>query len=156
MATQQVQKLFGVATQGGADAFVSAAIQTALAGLTKIAYKIEQIEIEIPRTNTAVTAANFEVAITRRAKTSMPLITDIDVIKKWQKNSSFATSGLVWEDGILVWRPDGDVLIVEDNLYLNFDSAAMALTQSCYCAISYTQQSISEIDRLSLLTQSLQ
>jgi hypothetical protein len=102
-------------------------------------------------------AGVFEFALSRRSKTSMPNVTDRDVILKYSQRVSFTTSGMAVFP--LSWfftpNPSG-ILIVEDPLYLVIDSASTSVTQTIYCAIDYELVSISEVDRLSLLAATLE
>lgn len=152
-----LRHIFGSVTQGGADAFAQDTIATALEGSTGIAYRIRELEFEVPRWQNILNASDVTLCLTRRTKSAMPLITDVDVIKKVQRQVSFNTSGAVATDGVFrfVYTEDENLLVVEDPLYLQIDSSATTLTQTGYCRIGYEQVKISDIDRLTLLTQSL-
>jgi hypothetical protein len=142
-------------TQGGADAFAIAAIVTGLNGQVQRGYSIDQILFNMP---IPLAAANSEVEIclSRRIKTAMPLVTDVDVIWKRKIGKNFATSG-AW--GFMVTdsfvpTPDS-MIVVEDPLYLVVDSALTAVANTFTLAFDYHVVTISEVDRLTLLTQSL-
>jgi hypothetical protein len=154
-------RIVGTATQGSADAFVEASIQTALQGQTKNAYKITAVtyEFAVPNVfNAGGGAANdVELCLTRRTKTAMPDIDDVDVIKKW-KFGSVALTGvgqIVQPPLIGIWVPELETIIVEDPIYMQLDSTATTVTITANLAIEYELVQISEVDRLTLLTQSL-
>jgi len=146
----------GTVTQGGADAFAIATVATALAGVTNVAYRVRELIYDFGR-SPGVNASSLELSLTRRIKTAMPLITDPDVLSKFRINAEFATSGLSHYESVirLTFTEDDELLVVEDPLYFMIDSTLTALTQSAYCRIGYERVSISALDRLSLLTQSL-
>jgi hypothetical protein len=147
-------------TQGGADAFaISAAFDTGLSGQTQRAYRVRELLFEFPRPSAgAITNTNQELALCRRTKTAMPVITDKDVIAKVAWRVEIATSGAYLLDAVKrsAFTEDDELLIVEDSLYLAIDSNATTLTSTAYCRIGYELVNISAVDRLTLLTQSLQ
>lgn len=150
--------LTGSVAQGSADAFAQAEIATALTGVGNFAYRVRELLFELP--NAAVIAAatdQIEVALSRRSKSAMPVITDRDVIAKIAFGRQFTTSGDSVTETVrrLTFSEDDELLIVEDPIYLLCDSAATALSSTFYCRIGYERVSISAVDRLTLLTQSL-
>lgn len=157
-------KIYGNAVQGAADAFVQGSIQTALQGQTEQAFQVNSIEYEV--VNPAVFSGaltlggqdvEFSVAITRRSKTAMPLISDVDVIKKWKTGLGVwtAANAAVNPDLVGLWVPAGTVVLVEDPIYFQLDSTGTGVTIELNIAIDYDIVRISDIDRLTLLTQSL-
>lgn len=146
----------GTVTQGGADAFAQAEVATALSGVTGRAFQVRTIEIELASGSLA-NGAISEVTLTRRTKTAIPLITDRDVIVKAKFLSLLTTSGAIRQDLVSRWSysEDDELLIVEDPLYLQIDGTSTSGTYSAYVRIGYTSVSISQVDRLTLLTQSL-
>jgi len=157
-------RILATVTQGGADAFAQASMATALTGLTKTSYLIQEVHFEfiLPAVSyfplQVAAAQDLQICICRRSKTSMPNMTDFDIIKKFKWGGSNPTAA-GWSpifQSAFSWKPEADVLIVEDPIYLQIDSTATAATWSCVVAIDYDVKSISEIDRLALLTQSLQ
>lgn len=143
-------------TQGGADAFAVSSTQTGLDSNSGLCFRVREIVIEIPRVSNAAASA-VEVALCRRTKAAMPLITDRDVILKRKVQSELSTNGVGF--GELVTRyaygEDDDLLIVESELFFAVDSNATTLTQTVLARIGYTVEKISAVDRLSILTQSL-
>ena len=151
-----LQYLTGSVTQGSADAFAQGEIATALSGVSNFAFRLRELMFEISAPST-VAAAIIEFALSRRSKTSMPLISDRDVIAKYKYQNVLVTSGLVRAQLVerQVFAEDDELLIVEDPLYLILDSNATTLTLTCYARLGVTRESISAVDRLTLLTQSL-
>jgi hypothetical protein len=157
-------RIYGNALQGGADAFVIASFATALEGQTELAYQVKQVgyEVILPATGqfpaTGVAAAqDLEIALLRRTKAAMPNYDDSDIIKKWKWGALGATAA-GWPttfESAGVWVPPLEVLVVEDPLYIALDSTATTLTYEVIVYIEYDVVRISQIDRLTLLTQSL-
>lgn len=148
--------LSGSVTQGGADAFAIAELATALQGITRTAFRIRELLFEVPR-QPMVASGNIEIALCRRTKAAMPLVTDRDVVAKIKSGTEFTTSGAIYTSLIrrLTFTEDDELLIVEDPLFLAVDSNATTLTQTVYCRIGYERTNISDVDRLTLLTASL-
>jgi len=150
----------GSVTQGAADAYAEGEIQTALSGQTRQAYRVKGIEYEFSFVQFPAAAAaqqDVDLCITRRTKTAMALITDVDVIKKWSFGGQYQTAvgANTGIENVGLWVPPLDVLIVEDPIYLSIDSTATGLTITGYVRIDYELVTISETDRLTLLVQSL-
>ena len=150
--------LTGSAVQGSADAFVSAEVATALSGITRTAFRIREILSELQNTAfAAADAATVEVSLSRRQKTAMPLVTDRDVIWTRKFRASRTTSGMMLNPIVQrdVYSEDDELLIVEDPLYLILDSNGTSLVNTASLRIGYERVNISDVDRLTLLTQSL-
>lgn len=153
-------RITGTVTQGGADAFAEGEIQTALQGQTRNAYKISSVSYEFTFTTfptAAVANQDLDLCLSRRSKAAMPLISDADVIKKWSFGAMYL-SGVAAHVGIPnvgIWVPELETVVVEDPLYLQIDSTATGLAITGLVAIEYELVTISEVDRLTLLTQSL-
>lgn len=156
-------RLYATVTQGANDAFAQATLQTGLEGVTQQAYSINQIGYEfilptVPNFPKGAAAAQaLRLSVNRRTKTAVPTYVDPDIIKKWQYASSWQT--LVGAEPIFpsvdYWIPRGDVLIVEPQIYVTIGSDATAAIWSAVVFIDYDIVKISEVDRLTLLTQSL-
>lgn len=154
-AKNQLQYLWGSALQSGADAFVQAAIATALNNVSGIAYSIKEIMFELP--NLINASGSRECSLTRKSMAAMPLITEKSLITKFKQGEAFTTSGSIINDVIVRQTfdsPDQELLIVEDPIYFQFDTAAVG-TNTGYVRIGYVQQKISDLDRVSLIAASL-
>lgn len=149
--------LTGSVTQGSNDAFAEGEIATALAGAGNFALRIRELLFEVPN-NSQASGANVQVVLSRRSKSAMPLITDRDVIAKFDRLYGITTSGAVIYEKVIrfTFTEDDEVLIVEDPLYLDFDTASTSASSTAYVRIGYERVSISAVDRLTLLTQSLE
>jgi hypothetical protein len=148
-------RIVGSVTQGGNDAFAVNSIQTALSGQTRLAYDVKRIILETPRLAQGA-AANWQVQLSRRTKAAIANITDVDILAYWYRYMHFTTSGSEIEERIIEQVPQTRMLIVEDPIYLLIDSNGTSLAQTAYVAIEYDLVEISEVDRLTLLTESLQ
>lgn len=147
----------GSATQGSADAFVESQIATALAGQTGRAFRIREIGFEFVAQSPVAAGAVYELAISRRSQAAMPNVTDRNVIVKDKRIYGYVTSGLYALDYMrrYTYTEDDNVLVVEDPLYLQLDSAATTAVNTVYCRIGYELVNISANDRLALALQSL-
>lgn len=163
-------RLVGSVTQGGADAFAIAEVQTALSGQTRQAYLVKQITLQLdsgPFTSNAGIQAT-QVALCRRVKAAIPTIDDIDVLKMWDFASQIATAvgQIVQPEGQRLWTwhvpspdarkiSDGAIMVVEDPLYLMIDSASTTLLMTARIAIEYEIAQVTEVERLNLIAASL-
>lgn len=148
-----MSKLSVTLTQGANDAFVQAEIQTGLLGLSRRAYRLNEVQVEFP---TAILPGQYELCITRRSKSAMPDLTDLDVFRKWKFAYTFTTSGSTVIETTFVWTPPSEIIIVEDPIYAQLDTALTSAANTVKMLLDVSQVEISEIDRLTLLTQSLQ
>lgn len=157
--TQALSYLPFTLTQGGADAFVQASIATALTGQTKVCYRMASLEIEFP--SIAIGAsADWQFSITRKSYAAMPTSPTIEkaMIHYFRRQQYAATAvGFVFDVRTMVWRwsDDDAPIIVEDPLYAQLDTATTSLTNVLYGRIGYWLDSISEVDKLTLVANSL-
>lgn len=150
-------RITGSALQGGADAYVEASINTALTGQTRQGYNVTRITFE--GANWAFGGSGvfeYEVALSRRSKAAMPDIDDPDVILKWAPAFRLSTSGGFQGDKIIEFLPpDRSMIIVEDPIYLELDSNNTAGANNVIAVIEFEVITLSEVDRLSILVNSL-
>lgn len=139
--------------QGSADAFVQGSVLTGLSG--RIAYRLAGVAWELTTNVANVTASELSFCISRRSKTAMPLISDADVIIKFGWQANFATSGMMNTDRNGYWIPPFDVPIVEETLYGILDSTATTVANNLIFRLDVTTDTMSDIDRLNLITRSL-
>jgi len=147
-------RISATATQGSANAFVDSEVTTGLSGTSGRGLQIQRINFEAPEIENSDND-DWEVALSRRAKSAMPLVTDIDVIRKWKILMSVGAAGTWASNQIIEWVPTYDVFIVEDPLHLLVDSTGLAGAQTVSMEIFCELVTISDIDRLTILTQSL-
>ena len=144
-------------TQGANDAFVQAAISTALFGQTKTCYRLASIEFEFPLLS--ANAGDLQFALTRKSYAAFPvnMLLEKSAIYYTRRRSSFTTSGLVMEELVLTktWSDDDAPILVEDPLYVQYDSANTGATNIGYGRLGYWIDTISEVDRLQLVANSL-
>ena len=147
--------IVGTVTEGSADAFTQAEIATALSGQTARAFRIREILFETPIITPD--ASNFELVLSRRSQSSMPNITDRNVIAKLKVAKSMTTSGAVVQQIVqrLQFDEDDNLLIVEDPIYFCIDSATTSAALVGYVRIGYELVNINANDRLQLALQSL-
>jgi hypothetical protein len=158
-----MSRLTVTALSGGADAFVQAEMATALTGIKGTAFKVLELSYEfvLPAVSVfpqgAAASQDVQISLTRRTKTAVPNLGDVDLIHKWAWSAAYYTAANVNPPFPKVGRyqPPGEILIVEDPLYLQLDSTATTATWSVVVNLEYEVVKISDIDRLSLLTLSL-
>lgn len=151
--------LVGSATQGGADAYIEAEIATALSGNTTNAFQVREIVIQFPRALTAgATLQDMYAGLWRRTKAAFPNANDRDVIISHGIAADISTNGGIDYNWIVrfAFSEDDQLLVVEDPIYFGFDSTGTGATSTAYVRVGYTVERISAIDRLTLLTQSLE
>lgn len=156
-------RLYTTVTQGGADAFAQAELATALAGVKGIAYLVKGIRFEFILPAVAAfplgvaASQDLQLTLTRRTKAAAPTLADPDLIHKFKWAGIYSTA-VSWSpifDVAGIYKPEGEILVVEDPLYVQIDSTGTGGIWSAVLAIDYETQKISDIDRLSLLTLSL-
>ena len=147
-------------TQSAADAYVQASIITALSGQTKVSYRLALFEIELPQ---IVVSGNsdYQVNLMRKSFAAMPVSPMLEKanIFSFRRGALFATSAgfIAPPERIMrwTWNDDDAPLIVEDPVYAQFDTALTALANVAYGRLGYWVDSISEVDRLTLIANSL-
>jgi hypothetical protein len=158
-------RLSTTVTQGGADAFAVAELPTALTGIRGTAFRVLRMgyEFTLPAVPNfpigAAAAQELELALSRRTKAAMPNANDVDVIQKWKwaspgRDTAVGYGPVVESAGVIV--PGEQLLIVEDPIFALIDSTGTTGTWAAVVWFDYEAVRISDIDRLTLLTQSLE
>lgn len=142
-------------TQGSNDAFVQGSVLTGLTG--RQAYNLKQITMEFTNIEGAslVNVSSVELAITRRSKTAIPNMSDSDVIAKYKFGFRLTTSGAVLQPSIIVLPMQVETPIVEETVYAQLDSTLMGITLVAVARLEVEIDTMSDIDRLNLITRSL-
>jgi hypothetical protein len=143
--------------QASADAFVQSSVLTGLTG--RNAYNVRSIYVEFPNAaaiSSAISAdQEISVAITRRSKTSMPNLSDSDVIHKVSFAAALVTSGFIWIPLVNIYTPPLEVPLVEETIYACLDSTGTAILNLAVVRLDVELDTMSDIDRLNLITRSL-
>lgn len=143
-------RIIGSVTQGSADAFAEAEIQTGLNGVSDRAYQVRRIIYELP----ALTSnSDIELSVTRRTKAAMPNISASDLIDKIKLRSVLATSGGYQNQVVQehLFAQELNLLIAEDPIYFQIDSTGTSASNTGLVVIEYEIVAISVADRLALL-----
>lgn len=155
MATKALSYLYCTLTQGSADAFVQSQISTALTGLTTSCYRLRELLIQgaIPQ----AASASWEITLSRKSMAAMPTILEPSVIHRWSRQASFTTSGLALVESTIriAWTEEEAPIIVEDPIYAQLDTATTSASNTVYLRLGYVLESISQVDRLTLIANSL-
>lgn len=146
-------------TQGAADGYIQASIATALTGQTKTCYRMASLEIELPSQAISATA-DWQLQITRKSYAAMPTSPVVEKSMIWyfrRQHIVITAVGALQASRTLnfTWSDDDAPIIVEDPIYAAFDSATTSLTNVVYGRIGYWLDSISEVDKLTLVANSL-
>lgn len=143
-------KLVGSVTQGSADAYAESAIVTQLSTLSTTAWVINHIMLE--RTSALPGAdTDISVCISRGTKAALPTVDDRDVIFKIRKQVELVTSGMVEQNLVDHYFPQQEILIVEENIYLQIDSTGTSQTNVCRMSIDVSPKRVTEAQRLAIL-----
>lgn len=150
-------RLSASVTQSAANTYTEAQITTGLSGLTTRAYQIRSINFEYSAALEGNDGDQLEWQLTRRTKTAMTQMTDVDCIVK-QKDAAVlvGAAGGWYYPLVQQWVPARDTFIVEDPIYLASDANGLAAAVTVYVEIFYDLVTVSELDRLSLIVQSLE
>lgn len=139
--------------ESAANTFTDGSQVTGLEGQTNRGYRILEASWEFDAALVVASGDEINFALCRQAKTAMPLVTDVDVLYKF---SQFMISAAAYvSTNIVEWKPTREIIIVEDPIHLVVQGTSLASALTISGEIFYEVVSISEIDRLTLLTQSL-
>lgn len=144
-------------TQGSADAFVQGSVLTGLSGRSAYNIRAFYMEITSPQTYAGNLSADssLEVVITRRSKTAVTTLADVDVLHKWSFINALTTSGEIFFEATKVYVPELEVPIVEETLYAHVDSSAIGAALTVVVRMDVALDTMSDIDRLNLIARSL-
>lgn len=145
-------------TQGSSDAFIQASVTTGLYGQTKVAYRVRELLFEFSSTGgVAGATAQLELALTRKSFGAMPTAAEKSLIWKWKRSNVLVTSGMVTANTAVreVFQESDNILLVEDPIYAQLDTNGTSATNTVYLRIGYERVSISDVDRLTLIANSL-
>lgn len=151
--------LWTTLTQGSADAFVQASMATGLQGQTKAGYRIREVVLEGAGNSAfAQTGGTFEISCSRKSLAAMPVLTEKSLIAKWKWINSFTTSGLavIQQTRREVFSDADNLIVVEDPFYWQLDSNGTSVASTVYVRVGYEIVTLSEVDRLTLIANSLQ
>ncbi len=140
--------------QGAADAFAIATINTGLAGNTEQGYRLKLVQYEVPNLPNAVTS-NWEFALSRVTKAAVPNVSDNDVLFKDKRQGTFLTSGAVIQDLVQEFEPISDIIVIETQLFLVFDSNATLQVNSLFVRLEFEPVKVSLADKVAILQNSI-
>lgn len=144
--------------QGSNDAFVQAELDTGLSGLTREVWRLRELLIQWPALSLAAIAnTEVQLAITRVSMTAQPSITERALVWTSSRLNRFVTSGMFMAQMINRERFDSDdnVLIAENTIYAQMDSANTSATNTGVIRVGYEIVRVSEAERLSLRLDAL-
>lgn len=157
MARGDVVQLFGSVTQGVADGFAVAQVNTGLSTLGKEGLAIKQILIEqVTNIPAGITAdMNWEWALSRTNKAAMPTIFDNDIIWKRKLEAIIATNGAYTVDSVFQFNPQIDLTVIETALFFMIDTNLTAVVNNSVIRIDCEVVSVSDAQRIAILQNSL-
>lgn len=158
--TQALAYISGTLTQGSADAFVQLTIATALSGQTKTCYRLASLEFELGQVRSAASGADYQFVLTRKSYSALPTspMLEKSMIYYTRLSTTQLTAvGFGYNDRTYTrtWSDDDAPIIVEDPIYAQLDSASTSVANVLYFRLGYWLDSISEVDRLQLVANSL-
>lgn len=152
-------RLIFTATQGSADAFVQAEVETGLnqVGIGgKIAYRILEIGVQF---QLMVEVDSWVgLSLTRQSMSALPNMNERSLIYKETRQVAITTSGQMYvPDLVSRWQPleAQNLIIVENPIYVQVDSDGTSNANTVYGYVLYEQVAITETERLALIAQSL-
>jgi len=146
------------ATQGSADAFVEAEGSTGLSNVTRTAYRIRSIEWVLPILPGAADCF-IQAVLRRNSAASISMSASNAVIAACQRAQELTTSGIGVQElfpNRQVYDRDMELLIVEESLFLDVDSNGTSASNAVLCRIGYETRTITENERLSVLSLTAQ
>lgn len=148
--------LTATVTQGSNDAYVESSVPTGLGAVGNVAFRVRELYFLLP-TLPNTNGADVQVSLHRKTSASMPLVTDRWLVYTHLRVVQFTTSGATIQDRSLrvTFTTDDNLLVVEDPIYFALDSTSTAATNTARVRIGYEQVRISEVDRLSLIAETL-
>jgi hypothetical protein len=150
-------QLYGTVTQGVADAFATASINTALSASLKSGLLIKNIFIEQVTDVPAAIAANmqYEYAIARTVKAVMPTILDNDLLWKYKVETSIITSGAVLIPSVIQFAPNFDILLIESAITFMIDTTGTGVTNNAVVRIDCEAVTVTDSERIAILQNSI-
>jgi hypothetical protein len=142
------------ATQGGADAFVQASIDTNLVPADGYAFSIVQMDFSFSASSALqnISADSLtRYALTRDTKLAVSELSDPDVIYRGGYATSLTTSGQLLIPDSWSYTPQTGMIIVEPTVYFSLDSDATGLTMTLNGRIYYEEVKLTEVEILRLL-----
>lgn len=150
MALKYLQAL---ATQGSADAFVEVEFQTGLSNVTRSAFRIRTLEWQLGQALPSSADCMIQTMLRRNSTAALSVSNPNAVIAYFQRASDLTTSGVGIQElgpNVIIYPRDLDLLIVEESLFLQVDSAATGLANVAWVRIGYEVRTITENERLSV------
>jgi len=153
MASGNTTVIQNTLTTTTADTFIQATIGTGLTGSDTSAFRIKELIIEYP-----FLAANNAVAeyqLTRGTKVGMASWSDTSLIFKNKRALSLTTSGAVLEELVVDFVPQGDLIIVEQQIYLGFKTTSTGGIATLGYKLVLEEIKISQDQRIGILSNRL-
>lgn len=140
-------------TQGGVDAFVEGSISTGIVPEDGLALLILGVEVKLYAGSISALAADGSLvwSLARDTKTAVGSYDDDEIIMTDGIAYSLTTSGAVLSRVSFDWQPPAGLLVVEPNIYVQFDSTATGVANDILMRVHYQQVKVSELEILRLL-----
>jgi len=144
----------GVISTLVADTFAQLALPTGLTGNDTTAFRIKQYQFEHPQLAN-INAVKSEVQLTRGSKLSMANFLDTSLLVKDARIVALVTSGMYLQDLIKDVSPQGDIIIVEQQIYIGYKTTAQGATASLGYKLVFEEIKITADQRIAILAQRL-
>lgn len=148
--------LVGTVTQGSADAYAESQIVTGLGSVGNRAFQIREILWRIPQVAN-INGAGIVLTLSRKTFSTQPQVTERTLIHRFERYVTFSTSGATVQGQVerLAFSEQDNFLIVEDPIYFQIDSDLTTVANVGRVRIGYVPVAISELDRLTLINNTL-
>lgn len=143
--------LITAVAQGSADAFAQGTINTGLSGSDNSAFRVIGMLVELPTFVGITGNQEVEFSIARASKAAMPLLSDDDVVFKFKRRLNAATSGVAVFDLVEEIVPENEILLIESQIYVQFDTAATTATNSLVLRLIVEDAKVTTDQRIAIL-----
>lgn len=143
--------LIGSVTQGSNDAYAIAEIATGLSNLARTAWRVRCVEWYVPALPGV--DCNIQASLRRSSAAALGLLSQAVISGVWRA-AEFTTSGMSYQanfPNVQLYSRDMDLLIVEETLYLDVDSATTSASNTVGIRVGVESRTITENERLTIL-----
>jgi hypothetical protein len=156
MAKATIQNTFtirGILATTVNDTFIQTVITTGLTGQDNSAFRISEIQLEHPLLS--ANGSYSEMQLTRGTKAAMANFSDNSLLFKDKRGVVFVTSGMSEQQLIADYVPQGDIVVVEQQIYLGFKTTAFGALATIGYSITLEPVTVTPDERITILSQRL-
>lgn len=150
----QTYTIQGVLSTTTNDTYIQSTLLTGLTGTDNTAFRIKELLLEHPTVVNGVSTAS-EMQLSRGTKASMSAWTDTSLILRDKRAVQLTTSGAQFQDCVKDIVPQGDLIIVETQIFLGFKTTGFAALATLGYKLVLEEIKISADQRISILSSRL-